>query len=125
MLELQNVSKRFSDSYLPGKSRMHVAVYVGVVILLPLTILAVTFERDALQDPVRYAAILSVLGIAWIGVRVRTVWLGNASGAQPEFEDEPAGRLLTRELWDSRFTPNSVALTPAHPVLRTCRRRDA
>jgi hypothetical protein len=104
---------------------MHVAVFVAVVILLPLTVLAVTFERDALQDPVRYAAILSVLGIAWIGVRVRTVWLGNASGAQPEFEDEPAERLLTPELWDSRFTPNSVALTPDLPVLRTRRRRDA
>jgi len=93
----------FTCSYLPGQSRMHIAVYVAVVLLLPLTILTATFERDALQDPIRYAAMLGVVGIAWIAARWRTAWLGNANGAQPEFEDEPAGQVLTLEVWDSRF----------------------
>jgi len=54
----------------------------------------------------------------------RTVWLGNATGAQPEFEDEPAERLLTLELWDSRLAPKSASLTPSSLPLPTQPRRD-
>jgi hypothetical protein len=92
----------FTCSYLPGKSRRQMAGYIAVVLLIPATITAATIERDALQDPVRYATVLSVLGIAWIGVRATNAWLRHATGAELEFEDEPAGRLLTLELWDSR-----------------------
>ena len=98
----------FTCSYLPGQSRMHIAVYVALVMVLPVTIRAAEFERDALQDPVVYAAMLGVLGIVWVGVRWRTAWLGSVDGAQPEFEDDPAGRVLTLDVWDSR----SVALSP-------------
>ena len=114
----------FTCSYLPGKSRVHVAVYVAVVLLFPLTIVATTFERDALQDPLRYAAILSVLGTAWIVVWARTVWLENATGAQPEFEDEPAGGLQMLELWDTRFAPDSSGVTPTSAPLPTRPPRD-
>jgi hypothetical protein len=110
-------------SYLPGRSHMHLTVFVAIVLLLPLTVMAATFERDALQDPIRYAAMLSVLGIAWIGVRGRTTWLGHATGTQPEFEDE-ATRLLTLDVWDSRFAPSSPSPTPTSPPLATQYRRD-
>ena len=93
----------FSCSYLPGQSRMHVAVYVGVVLLLPLTVVTATFERDALQDPIGYAAILCVLVTTWIGFRWSTGWLGSSTASPPEFEDEPAGHVLSLDVWDSRF----------------------
>jgi hypothetical protein len=102
---------------------MHLTVFVAIELLLPLTVMAATFERDALQDPIRYAAILGVLGIAWIGVRGRTAWLGRATGTQPEFEDEPT-RVLTLDVWDSRFAPSSPSLTPTSPPLPTQDRRD-
>jgi len=92
----------FTCSYLPGKSRMHIAICVAAVIVLPLVLMAATVERDALDDPIRCAALLGVLGLAWIGVRGGFAWLRHATGAQPEFEDEPAGRVLTLELRDSR-----------------------
>jgi hypothetical protein len=118
----------FTCSYLPGRSRLHIAVYVAGVLILPVTIVAATFERDALQDPIRYAAMLGVLGIAWIVARCRTAWLGNASGAQPEFEDEPAGRVLTLDLWESRFPPSSASPTPHsssdRPIPHRTPRRD-
>jgi hypothetical protein len=95
----------FTCSYLPGKSRRQMAGYVATVLLVPIILKTARFERDALQDPVRYAAIFGGLAIAWIGVRAANAWLGRGTGAQPEFEDEPAGRLQTLELWDSRVAP--------------------
>lgn len=103
----------FTCSYLPGKSRIHIAVYVTVVLLFPLTIRAATFERDALTDPLRYAAILSVLGVAWLGVRMSAHLFGNAAGALPEFEEEPAGAAVTLELWDVRRDPDANGLPPS------------
>ena len=81
---------------------MHIAACI-VVLLLPLIIKAAIFERDALRDPLPGTAMLAVLGVVWVGVRAGTSWLRSATGAQPEFEDEPAGQTLTLELWDSRF----------------------
>jgi len=91
----------FTCAYLPGKSRMHLAVCVAVVLVLPLILTAATFERAALEDPIRYTAMLGALGLTWIGVRGGFAWLRHATGAQPEFEDEPTGRVLTLDLWDS------------------------
>jgi hypothetical protein len=70
-----------------------------------------------------FSRLLGVVGIAWIGVRGRTAWLGHATGTQPEFEDEPT-RVLTLDVWDSRFTPSSPNLTPTSPPLPTQHRRD-
>jgi hypothetical protein len=114
----------FTCSYLPGQSRMHIAVYVALVMVLPVAIRAAEFERDALQDPVVYAAMLGVLGIVWVGVRWRTAWLGSVDGAQPEFEDDPAGRVLTLDVWDGRFLPSSASLTPTSPPVPTQPRLD-
>ena len=39
----------------------------------------------------------------------------DVDGAQPEFEDDPAGRVVTLDVWDSRFPPSSASLTPTSP----------
>ena len=109
----------FTCSYLPGRSYLHLAVCVAVTVLLPLIIMAATFERDALQDPIRYAALVGMLGLAWVGLRWRTAVLGNATGAQPEFEDEPTGQVVRLDLWDSRFAPSSASPDANSPPLRT------
>jgi hypothetical protein len=59
----------FTCSYLPGKSRVHLAAYVGVVILLPLLFLAAEFERDALVRPMRAWAMTGGLVIVWMAAR--------------------------------------------------------
>jgi hypothetical protein len=93
---VDNGSRRipFACSYLPGRSRFHIVLVVIVVIIIPLVIAAATFERDALQDPVRYSAMIGGLVAGWLLAR----WRRNV--AQPEFNDEPADRLVTLELWD-------------------------
>jgi hypothetical protein len=114
----------FTCSYLPGQSRVHIAVYVALVMVLPVAIRAAEFERDALQDPVVYAPMLGMLGIVWVGVRWRTARLGSVDAAQPEFEDDPAGRVLTLDVWDARFLTSSASPTPTSPPLATQSRLD-
>lgn len=108
----------FTCSYLPGKSRMHIAIYVAVVLLFPLTIVAVEFERDALQNTLRYSAMATVLLIAWIGTWARSLWPGNPAVEPPQFEDETAGAVVTLELWDVRRHPaaNGMPRSPTTPV---------
>ena len=94
----------FTCSYLPGKSRAHLVIYVVVTLLFPATIAAGMFERDALQDPMRYAAMLAVLVAAWAAVK-SLAWFGHDPGAQVEFEETPEGQALTLDVWDARFVP--------------------
>ena len=93
----------FTCSYLPGRSQLNVVVPVAFVVILPATIWAAGFERDALQDPVTYAAMLGALGTAWAAAKWRNTWLGKTAGAQPAFEDELAEKLTTLDVWDARF----------------------
>jgi CubicO group peptidase (beta-lactamase class C family) len=93
----------FTCSYLPGRSHANVVIPVALVALLPATIGAARFERDALQDPVAYAVMVGGLAVVWACVTWRNGWLGRARGGQPEFEDDPAERLTSLELWDARF----------------------
>jgi hypothetical protein len=88
-------------SYLPGRSRVHLAV-LGVVILLPFVVKAAASERSALQDPLQSAAMVSVLSLAWLGIRWVASRLASVESTQLEFDDAPAERLVTMELWDSR-----------------------
>ena len=88
----------FTCSYLPGQSRSHVSAPAAVIVLLLMTLVLADAERRALEDAGRFAAIISVLALGWIGARWRTSWL--ADGVAPEFEDEPADRLVHLEVWD-------------------------
>ena len=88
-------------SYLPGKSHVNVAVCAAALVLLPLVMRAAAFEREVLQEPFSYATMLMVLCLLWGAVRSGTAW--SNAGAQPIFDDEPAGSAVTLELWDSRL----------------------
>lgn len=107
----------FTCSYLPGRSQAHLVIPVALVVVLPATIWAAGFERDALQDPVAYTVMLVVLGTTWAAVRWRNAWFGRDTGAQPEFEDAPADRLMSLELWDARLS-EGAGLTPTDPAAR-------
>ncbi len=88
-------------SYLPGKSHINVVVCAAALVLLPIVMRAASVERDALQDPTTYAAMLGGLCVIWIGVTRAIAW-ASASSPQLTFDDEPAQRAVTLELWDSR-----------------------
>jgi hypothetical protein len=93
----------FTCSYLPGKSRFHIAVYVAIALLVPLTFAVAEFESGLLQAPTGTLLLLGGLLAGLAALRWRTLQAGRT---ELEFEDEPAERILTLEVWDSRFSQN-------------------
>jgi CubicO group peptidase (beta-lactamase class C family) len=93
----------FTCSYLPGKSRFHIAVYIAIALLGPLTFAAAEIERGILQTSTGTALMLGGLVVVWTGLRWRTIRQLHAERSEPEFEEEPTERILTLEVWDSRF----------------------
>ena len=91
----------FTCSYLPGRSRLHIAVYVAIGLLVPLTFTATQFERTILQSSALSTSTLALLAVAWIAVRWRAARTNASDASAPDFEDEPPERILTLEVWDS------------------------
>jgi CubicO group peptidase (beta-lactamase class C family) len=87
----------FTCAYLPGGSRTHVTAPLAVVLLLVFAFVGAELERRALDDGALYAALVATLVVAWITARAVAWWLRPADPL-PEFEDEPAGRLIGLEL---------------------------
>jgi hypothetical protein len=103
----------FTCSYLPGRSRLHIAVYVAIGLLVPLTFTAAQFERTILQSSALTTSMLALLAVAWIAVRWQATRPNASDASTPEFEDEPPERILTLEVWDSRFGPSTEQRTPS------------
>ena len=94
----------FTCAYLPGKSRIHIAVYVALALLVPLTFAAAEIERDVIQSSSGAALLLGGLLAVWAGVCWQAIRQLDAGDPEPAFEEEPAERILTLEVWDSRFS---------------------
>jgi hypothetical protein len=86
---------------MPGRSSLHVTLWIGLMVLVPLTAKGAALELEALQDAASYAAMLALLGAAWAGARLRTAWQARAENLPPQFEEEPPGDIVTLNVWDS------------------------
>ena len=94
-------------SYLPGKSQMHLAFCVLVLLFIGLVRRGARVELEALQDPVQYALIVGALGAIWIGLR----WFTAAThGSVPIFDEEGSGEAVSLRLSDSRIIPEARAM---------------
>jgi hypothetical protein len=84
---LQNFQKLpFTCSYLPGKSRMHMAV-MGVWPLLAFSAMGVAWESRILNDAARYAAMIAVLSAVALLARWRAQHLAKSDEADVRFEE--------------------------------------
>jgi hypothetical protein len=84
---LQNFQKiPFTCSYLPGKSRMHMAV-MGVWPLLSFSAMGVAWESSILDDPTRYAALIAVLSVVALLARWRAQHMAKSDEADMRFEE--------------------------------------
>jgi CubicO group peptidase (beta-lactamase class C family) len=92
----------FTCSYLPGKSRLHIAAYIALALLLPLTFTVADLERNALDRNGGTAMMLGSLVVIWGAFRWSAARLDDEL-LVPRFDEEPPDRTLTLELWDSRF----------------------
>lgn len=103
----------FTCSYLPGKSRLHIALYVAIGLCVPLSFTVAQFERDALDDPLTTAVTLGILAAGYAVCRWHTIRV-DAAGAGPEFEEEPPERILTLEVWDTRVKRDNSPTLQLH-----------
>ncbi|MCP5118837.1 MAG: hypothetical protein GY953_49120 [bacterium] len=78
----------FTCSYLPGKSRVNMAV-LGVLLLIPLVAKAAGVEREALGDPASFVKMIALLGIVAVAARWRTRALAESPESALRFEEEP------------------------------------
>ena len=94
----------FTCSYLPGKSFLHMAFLAALGLLL-LIGKGVDFELRALHDPVSYATMLVILGIAVVLVRWRTVALATSDEAFVQFEEAPPTEVFVLGLYRDGVLP--------------------
>jgi CubicO group peptidase (beta-lactamase class C family) len=90
----------FTCAYLPGRSSIHVTLWIGLMVLVPLTAKGAEIELQALQDAASYLTMLAVPGVAWAGARWRTARLARSEDLPPQFEDTPPGAVVTLDVWD-------------------------
>jgi len=84
---LQNFQKiPFTCSYLPGKTRMHMAV-MGVLPLLSFTAMGVAWESRILNDGTRYAGMVAVLSAIAVVARWRAQHLARSDEANVRFDE--------------------------------------
>jgi hypothetical protein len=101
---LQNFQKvPFTCSYLPGKSRMHMAV-MGVWPLLAFSAMGVAWESRILNDAAGYAAMIAVLSGVALLARWRAQHLSRSEESDVRFEEAMPPEVQTLGL---TFEPTS------------------
>ena len=83
----------FTCSYLPGKSRVHMAVVVFIGLMFRMN-KAVGLERSALDNRALYGALIAVLAIVAGALRWRAAVQAKSKEAAVQFEDEPEPAIL-------------------------------
>jgi CubicO group peptidase (beta-lactamase class C family) len=109
----------FTCAYLPGKSTIHATLWLGLLVLLPLTAKGAEIELRALQDAGSYATMLAVLGGVWAVARLRTAWLARAENLPPQFEEESPDEMVTLNVWDSASLDRASRSVRAAPSVRS------
>jgi len=77
----------FTCSYLPGKSRFHMA-FLGAFVVLWLGSEAALLERHALRHSGSMAIMLALLAVVWIAVRWTAVTLAKGEEQELLFEEQ-------------------------------------
>jgi hypothetical protein len=103
---LQNFQKiPFTCSYLPGKSRVHMAA-MGIYPLILGMAMGVIWETRALNDPVRYAEMIAALAAAAVVAGWSSARLARSDEASMRFEEAMPPVVQTLGL---RFEPTTRA----------------
>jgi hypothetical protein len=102
---LQNFRKiPFTCSFLPGKSRVHMAA-LGVWPIIAMSAEAVAWEGRALDRPARYAEMIAVIAAVAVAARWRAARLAKSEEAAMLFEEALPPTIQTLGLSVERSTP--------------------
>jgi hypothetical protein len=88
----------FTCSWLPGKSNLHIAFWICIMLILELILRLAEFERGSLQNPTRCVGIAVVLTAIAAGAAWRTSRLASAETESLHFEEIPSWQLTTLDL---------------------------
>jgi CubicO group peptidase (beta-lactamase class C family) len=104
----------FTCSYLPGKSYFHMAIlaFLGLMFLLNK---GAALERQALDDPRLYTAMIAGLAIAAGLARWRTAMWTRSPESAVRFEEEPVVVIQSLGLYRDGFLP--VEYGPCRPTI--------
>ena len=84
----------FTCSYLPGKSKVHLLFWFGIIPLVVAIHQAVELEQRAMSSPPIYWAMVVTLGAVAFAARWVTDTSANRSGPEIQFEDSPSDELI-------------------------------
>lgn len=87
----------FTCSYLPGKANIHIAFWVGLVLLFQLVSTGARFESRVLRHPFSYILMILPWIIALVGLR-RRVEARTSKGEELLFEEEYPADLISLNL---------------------------
>jgi hypothetical protein len=88
----------FTCSYLPGKSNIHVTLWLWIFLIFLGIVGAAVNERKALESPTATAAVLAFLGVAALLAILRNNRLARPSQAELRYEEIPPDQLISLEL---------------------------
>jgi hypothetical protein len=84
----------FTCSYLPGKSKVHLLFWFGIIPLVGAIHKAAELEQRAMASPPIYWAMAATLGATAFAARRVTLMSANRSGPEIQFEESASGELI-------------------------------
>jgi hypothetical protein len=84
----------FTCSYLPGKSKVHLLFWFGIIPLVVAIHKAAELEQRAMASPPIYWAMVATLGAIAFAARRVTIMSVNRSGPEIQFEESASGELV-------------------------------
>jgi len=103
----------FTCAYLPGRANIPVVLWIGLMVVVPLTVKGVSLELQALQSTTASAVIVAILGLAWAMARWQTTRLAETEDVWPEFEDDLPDAVVALNVWDTRSVEGSSRAVPS------------
>jgi len=112
----------FTCSYLPGKSRVHLAFLLYLILLNLLILWGAQTELDALTSPRRYGVMIAVLATLAAMLRYRVAGLAKSEESVLQFEESETPAIFALDLHrDGVTTDEGVTLRGVSPFgLRSC-----
>jgi len=104
----------FTCSYLPGKSRFHMA-FLGALGLLVVGRDAAMLERHALQETGSMTVMLALLVLAWVCVRRIAMALATREEQELRFEEEAPPEVMGLGLYRDGVMPIETPATTRTP----------
>jgi hypothetical protein len=84
----------FTCSYLPGKSKVHMVFWFGIIPLVMAIQQAAELEQRAMSSPLGYWAMVVTLGAVAFAARRLTNMSANRSGPEVQFEESASDELV-------------------------------